>query len=183
MSTGTGEGSSVAAKLEEVLQAVRDVESKVNDKLLAMKHEMESSDDRLVKRMHLDTKPSFCKRGHEKQHQFNEQVWEPYRSSWSSPPHGHGLRSMHSLVAVLQLACSGWYPSMWVRGLDSLLCLTLPIISLAHASYVENWDILERAVPCYRVALLLRAHNLKFIDCSSISCLGWKLGLRLCSVI
>ena len=52
------------------------MESKVNNKLLAMKHEMESSDDRLVKRMCLDTKPSFCKRGHEKQHQFNEQVWD-----------------------------------------------------------------------------------------------------------
>ena len=35
MSTSTG--SSMAAKLEEMLQAVWDVESKVNDKLLAMK--------------------------------------------------------------------------------------------------------------------------------------------------
>ena len=74
MSTDAGEGTSMAAKLEEVLQAVRDVESKVDDKLSAMKQEMESSDDRLVKRMRLDTKPTFRKRGHEKQHQFNEQV-------------------------------------------------------------------------------------------------------------
>ena len=72
MSTDAGEGTSMAAKLEEVLQAVRDVESKVDDKLSAMKREMESSDDRLVKRMRLDTKPTFRKRGHEKQHQFNE---------------------------------------------------------------------------------------------------------------
>lgn len=74
MTTSTGEGTSMAAKLEEVLQAVRDVESKVDDKLSAMKREMESADDRLVKRMRLDTKPTFRKRGHEKQHQFNEQV-------------------------------------------------------------------------------------------------------------
>ena len=76
MSTDAGEGTSMAAKLEEVLQAVRDVESKVDDKLSAMKREMESSDDRLVKRMRLDTKPTFRKRGHEKQHQFNEQMWD-----------------------------------------------------------------------------------------------------------
>ena len=57
----TGEGSSMAAKLE---QAVRDMESKVDDKLSAMKREMESADDRLVKKMRLDTKPTFKKRGH-----------------------------------------------------------------------------------------------------------------------
>ena len=39
-----------------------------------MKREIESADDRLVKRMRLDTKPTFKKRGHDKQHQFNEQV-------------------------------------------------------------------------------------------------------------
>ena len=64
----------MSAKLEEVLRAVRDVESKVDNKLSDMKREMESADDRLVKRMRLDTKPTFKKRGHEKQHQFNEQV-------------------------------------------------------------------------------------------------------------
>ena len=75
-SMSTGKGTSMAAKLEEVLQAVRDVESKVDDKLLAMKCKMESADDRLVKKVHLDTKPTFKKRGHEKQYQFNELVWD-----------------------------------------------------------------------------------------------------------
>ena len=63
----------MSAKLEEVLRAVRDVKSKVDDKLSAMKREMESADDRLVKKMRLDTKPTFKKLGHEK-HQFNEQI-------------------------------------------------------------------------------------------------------------
>ena len=40
----------------------------------AMKREMESADDRLIKKIRLDTKPTFKKRGHEKQHQFNKQV-------------------------------------------------------------------------------------------------------------
>ena len=64
----------MASKLEEVLQAVRNVESKVDDKLSAMKREMESADDRLVKKIRLDNRPTFKKRGHEKQYQFNEQV-------------------------------------------------------------------------------------------------------------
>jgi exonuclease VII small subunit len=55
----------------KLLRAVRDVEAKVDDKLSAMKREMESADDR---KMRLDSKPTFKKRGHEKQHQFNEQV-------------------------------------------------------------------------------------------------------------
>jgi septation ring formation regulator EzrA len=70
----TDEGTSMTAKLEEVLRAIRDVEAKVDDKLSAMKREMESADDRLIKKMRLDSKPTFKKRGHEKQHQFNEQV-------------------------------------------------------------------------------------------------------------
>ena len=69
----TGEGTSMSAKLEEVLLAICDVESKVDTKLSAMKREMESADDQLVKRMRLD-KPTFKKCSHEKQHQFNEQV-------------------------------------------------------------------------------------------------------------
>ena len=40
----------------------------------AMKREMESANDRLDKKMRLDTKPIFKKLGHDEQHQFNEQV-------------------------------------------------------------------------------------------------------------
>lgn len=68
----TGEGTLMTAKLEEVLHTVWDIESKVDDKLSAMKREMESTDDRLVKKMRLDTKPTFKKGGHKKQHRFNE---------------------------------------------------------------------------------------------------------------
>ena len=73
----TGEGSSTvstADKLEEVLRAVCNVEAKVDSKLSEMKREIEAADDRLVKKMCLDSKPSFKKKGHEKQYLFNEQV-------------------------------------------------------------------------------------------------------------
>ena len=74
MATGQGGSTSTADKLEEVLKAVRDVEAKVDSKLSEMKREIEASDDRVVKKMRLDTKPTFKKRGHEKQYLFNEQV-------------------------------------------------------------------------------------------------------------
>ena len=62
---------SAADKLEEVLRAVRDVEAKADTKLSEMKREMEAVDDRLVKKIRLDSKPTFKKRGHEMQHLFN----------------------------------------------------------------------------------------------------------------
>ncbi len=55
----------------EALHAVWDVESKVNDKLSAMKKKMESADKWLVRKLWLDSKPTFKKRSHEKQQQFN----------------------------------------------------------------------------------------------------------------
>ena len=69
MSTDKSSAASTAAKLEEVLKAVRDVETKA-DKLSEMKREMESVDDRLVKKIHLGNKPTFKKQGHEKQYTF-----------------------------------------------------------------------------------------------------------------
>ena len=42
MATGESSAASTAAKLEEVLKAVRDVETKVDNKLSEMKREMES---------------------------------------------------------------------------------------------------------------------------------------------
>jgi hypothetical protein len=74
MATGEGGSTSTADKLEEVLKAVSDVEAKVDSKLSEMKRETEASDDRVVKKMRLDTKPTFKKRGHEKQYLYNEQV-------------------------------------------------------------------------------------------------------------
>ena len=81
LTMATGEGNSTVStvdKLEEVLKAVRDVEAKVDSKLSEMKREIEAADDRLVKKMRLDSKPSFKKKDHKKDHEkqylFNEQV-------------------------------------------------------------------------------------------------------------
>ena len=80
----------MSAKLEEVLHALHDVKSKVNDKLLSIKREMESADDCLVKRMRLDTKPTFKKRGHEKQHHASSTSKYGIRSM-RLPPHWNRL--------------------------------------------------------------------------------------------
>ena len=47
---------------------------KVDSKLSEMKREIEAVDNQLVKKMYLDSKPSFKKKGHEKQYLFNKQV-------------------------------------------------------------------------------------------------------------
>ena len=68
MSTDESSAASTAAKLKEVLKAVRNVGTKVDNKLSEMKQEMESADDRLVKKIHLRNKPTFKKWGYEKQY-------------------------------------------------------------------------------------------------------------------
>ena len=59
-------------------RAVRNIESNVDAKLIQMKWELkeecESADERLVKKIRLDSKPTFRKCGHEKQFMFNEQI-------------------------------------------------------------------------------------------------------------
>ena len=45
-----------------------------------MSDEREAADERLVKRIKLDSRPTFRKRGHEKQYMFNEQVREKFDS-------------------------------------------------------------------------------------------------------
>ena len=67
MATGETSTVSTADKLE-VLRAVRDVEAKVDTKLSEMKREIEAADDWLVKKIRLDSKPTFKNLGHEKQH-------------------------------------------------------------------------------------------------------------------
>ena len=61
------------AKLEEVLHASGTLSRRlaINS---AIKREMESANNHLDKKIRLDTKPTFKKLGHDKQHQFNEQV-------------------------------------------------------------------------------------------------------------
>ena len=64
MATGEGRSTvSTADKLEEVLRAVRNVEAKVDSKLSDMKREIEAANDRLVKKMRLDSNQSFKKKG------------------------------------------------------------------------------------------------------------------------
>lgn len=41
-----------------------------------MREERETADERLVKKIRLDSKPTFRKQGHEKQYLFNDQVRE-----------------------------------------------------------------------------------------------------------
>ena len=57
MSTDKSSAASTAAKLEEVLKAVRDVETKVDNKLSEIKWEMESSGSWL----HADACPVFVR--------------------------------------------------------------------------------------------------------------------------
>ena len=47
---------------------------------------MESADDRLVNKLRLDSKPTFKKWGHEKQHQFNEQVRDKIDATLEQTP-------------------------------------------------------------------------------------------------
>ena len=81
MATGESSAAATATKLEEVVKVVWDIDAKVDSKLLEIKQEMEAADDQLIKKMRLDSEPTFEKRGHEKQYLFyeqvrdNEQVW------------------------------------------------------------------------------------------------------------
>ena len=83
MATPTGaEGPSTSSQFEQLLSAIRSVEANVDAKLSSMRKEMrderETADERLVKKIRLDSKPTFKKRGHEKQFLFNEQVREQF---------------------------------------------------------------------------------------------------------
>ena len=80
--TGKAEGPSTSSQFEQLLSAIRSVEANVDAKLSSIRKEMrderETADERLVKKIRLDSKPTFKKRGHEKQFLFNEQVREQF---------------------------------------------------------------------------------------------------------
>ena len=67
-----------SSQFAQLLGAIQRVEANVDAKLSSMKRELkeerESADDRLVKKIRLDSKPTFKKKGHEQQYLFNEQV-------------------------------------------------------------------------------------------------------------
>ena len=56
MATVESSAAATAAKLEEALKVVRDVEAKVDSKLSEMKQEMEEADNQLMKKMCLNSK-------------------------------------------------------------------------------------------------------------------------------
>ena len=85
MATPTdADGPSTSAQFAQLLDAIRGVEANVDSKLSDMRREMrderEAADERLVKKIRLDSRPTFRKRGHEKQFMFNEQVREKFES-------------------------------------------------------------------------------------------------------
>ena len=76
MSTESQEAST--SQFAQLLGVIQRVEANVDAKLSSMKRELkeerESADDRLMKKIRLDSKPTFKKKGHEQQFVFNEQV-------------------------------------------------------------------------------------------------------------
>ena len=72
------DGSGSSSQFTLLMDAIKKVEDSVDSKLSAIKRDLtserESADDRLVKKLRLDSKPSFRKKGNEKQFVFNEQV-------------------------------------------------------------------------------------------------------------
>ena len=75
---GASPAAGSSAQFALLMDAIKKVEDSVDTKLTAIKRdvtvERESANDRLVKKLQLDSKPSFRKKGNEKQYVFNEQV-------------------------------------------------------------------------------------------------------------
>ena len=72
------ESEASTSQFAQLLDAMQRVEANVDAKLSSMKRELKeelaSADDRLVKKIRLDSKPTFKKKGHEQQFMFNEQI-------------------------------------------------------------------------------------------------------------
>ena len=75
---GAGSSDGTSLQFAQLLSAIQRVEANVDAKLSHMKRELmderESADERLVKKIRLDAKPTFKKKSHEMQFHFNEQV-------------------------------------------------------------------------------------------------------------
>ena len=88
MATGDSDPGEGSSQFSLLLDATKKVEDSVDTKLSAIKRDLtmecESADDRLVKRLRLDNKPSFKKKSHEKQYSFNEQVCDKLVDSVTS---------------------------------------------------------------------------------------------------
>ena len=75
MTTGT---TSTGTSNDELLTAIKNLETQMNDRISSMKRELaqerEQADERLVKRMKLEKAPTFKRKSHEVQYTFNEEV-------------------------------------------------------------------------------------------------------------
>ena len=73
---GASSSDGTSSQFAQLLSAIQKVEANVDAKLTHMKRELmdELADKRLVKKICLDTKPTFWKKSHEKQYMFNEQI-------------------------------------------------------------------------------------------------------------
>ena len=74
-----------ASQFAELLTAIKGVESSVDEKVSQLRRELkderESADERLVKKMRLEKRPTFRKIGNEKQYEFNEEVQDKLDSA------------------------------------------------------------------------------------------------------
>ena len=84
MATG-GEETPTGSQFAELLTVIKGVESSVDEKLSQLHRELkdkrESADERLVKKMRLEKRPTFRKIGNKKQYKFNEEVQDKLDSA------------------------------------------------------------------------------------------------------
>lgn len=83
--SGASSSNVTSSQFAQLLSAIQQVEANVDAKLSRMKCELmdkrESADDHLVKKICLDTKPTFHKKSHKKQYMFHEQVRDKLESA------------------------------------------------------------------------------------------------------
>ena len=72
---GQQQAAPTSSQFAQLMAAIQGVQTKVDQRFAKLKRERESADEQLVKRMRLDKKPVFKKVAHEKQYEFNKQVY------------------------------------------------------------------------------------------------------------
>ena len=134
MATG-GEETPTASQFAELLTVIKEVESSVDKKLSQLrrklKDERESADERLIKKMQLEKRPTFRKIGNNKQYEFNEEVQDKLDFADAAlaqqPPAVEKARSLlqegQKLIFVRQKKIriadrseNGWGHSKRIRG-------------------------------------------------------------------
>ena len=79
--------------MEKLLEAVEDLKGELSTMKRSIAEDREAAEDRIVKKVKLDSKPTFRKKSHEKQAQFNASIEEKLDSCTSAlketPPKGY----------------------------------------------------------------------------------------------